>query len=139
MINQSILSFYQDQVTLYYPKVSINYKRYLNSIYRSQNPKCSNLSTIPGYIFERSGLPCIYAAAITLPYYHIEDVFITGFVAEACKIPRVELTGHHPGRINSTQVKPGTDTLMHYITPQEKYNIHKAVITHMFFSESTPI
>ena len=60
-------------------------------------------------------------------------------MAEECEIPRVELTGHHPGRINSTQVKPGTDTLMHYITPKEKYNIHKAVITHMFFNENTPI
>ena len=91
-----------------------------------------------GYIFSRSNLPCLYAAALVLPYFHIEDVFMTGFVAEKCKIPRVGLHGYHPSVINYTEVSP-EDTLMHYITPRAKYQIHSVVIFQPFFNNSSTL
>ena len=90
---------------------------------------------ILGYIFSRSNVPCLYAAALLLPYFHIEDVFITGFVAENCKIPRVGVNGFHASAINYTEVNP-QDTLMHYITPRAKYQIHSVVIYQLFLKNT---
>ena len=93
-------------------------------------------SVILGYLFSRSNLPCLYAAALLLPYFHIEDVFMTGFVAEKCKIPRVGFNGYHASVINYTEVNP-EDTLMHYITPRAKYQIHSVVIYQLFFKNTS--
>ena len=73
----------------------------------------------------------MYAAALSLPYFHIEDVFMTGFVAEKCNISRVNIPSHHPEAIDHTQVNP-EDTILHYITPEEKYKIHSVVISQQF-------
>ena len=86
---------------------------------------------ITGYIFSRNIFPCLYAAALSLPYFHIEDVFMTGFVAEKCNIPRVNIPSLHPGVTDHSQVRP-EDTLLHYITPEEKYKIHSVVISQQF-------
>ena len=88
---------------------------------------------ILGYIFSRRNFPCLYAAALTLPYFHIEDVFMTGFVAEKCKFRRKNIPSFYPAIIDHTQVSP-EDTFLHYITPEEKYRIHSVVMYQQFFA-----
>ena len=56
---------------------------------------------------------------------------MTGFVAEQCNITRVGFDGHHPEIINYHQVRP-QDTLMHYLTPKAKYQIHTVVVSQLF-------
>ena len=63
---------------------------------------------------------------------------MTGFVAEKCSIPRVDLKGFHPEMLNYTQVSPH-DTLMHYIKPREKYKIHLVVITQLFLDKNVQL
>ena len=92
-----------------------------------------NIFLILGYIFSRSSFPCLYAAALTLPYFHIEDVFMTGFVAEKCKFRRKNIPSFYPAIIDHTQVSP-EDTFLHYITPEEKYRIHSVVMYQHFFA-----
>ncbi len=41
-----------------------------------------------GYITTRPAVECIYAEALTLPFFHLEDVFVTGFSAENCGVSR---------------------------------------------------
>ena len=91
---------------------------------------------ISGYIFSRNNFACLYAGALTLPYFHIEDVFMTGFVAEKCNIKRVNIPSFHPAAIDHTQVSP-EDILLHYITPEEKYKIHSVVIFQQFFANNS--
>ena len=73
----------------------------------------------------------MYAAALTLPYYHIEDVFMTGFVAKACNVQLVGVPGFHPERKDPNQVT-AKDILLHYILPDAKYQIHKIVVSQLF-------
>ena len=45
-----------------------------------------------GYVLSRASVECIFKRSQTMPYFHLEDVFITGFLRVACHItPR-----HHP-------------------------------------------
>ena len=67
-----------------------------------------------------------------LPYYFIEDVYMTGFVAEKCSIPRLGVEGFHPEQLKATQVRPN-DIQLHYITPTEKHKIHIMVLSYLFF------
>ncbi len=42
-------------------------------------------------------LACLYSACLRLPFFHINDVFVTGFAAEACGVGRVGHEGFHAG------------------------------------------
>ena len=46
-----------------------------------------------GYVLSRSSAECIYKKALETPYFHLEDVYVTGFVAQACKIKRLDNPG----------------------------------------------
>ena len=47
-----------------------------------------------GYIMSMDAVQCLYDAAKRIPYLHMEDVFITGFAAEACNVSRTHLDGY---------------------------------------------
>ena len=49
-----------------------------------------------GYIMSMDAVQCLYDAAKRIPYLHMEDVFITGFAAEACNVSRTHLDGFRP-------------------------------------------
>ncbi|XP_059085446.1 beta-1,3-galactosyltransferase 1-like isoform X2 [Tigriopus californicus] len=42
-----------------------------------------------GYILPQAVIPCLYEQTRRLPFLHIDDVFVTGFCAEACGFMRV--------------------------------------------------
>ena len=46
-----------------------------------------------GYVLSRSSAECIYKKALETPYFHLEDVYVTGFVAQACNIKRLDNPG----------------------------------------------
>ena len=45
-----------------------------------------------GYVLSRPSAECIFEKSKQIPYFHLEDIFITGFAAEACHIQPL----HHP-------------------------------------------
>lgn len=52
--------------------------------------------TGPAYLFTRDCAPLLYTISLTVPYIHLEDVFLTGMVAQKARIRRV----HHAGFLN---------------------------------------
>ena len=44
--------------------------------------------TGPSYVVSRSAVNRIFNAALDHPFLHLEDVFLTGIIAEQCGIPR---------------------------------------------------
>ena len=55
--------------------------------------------------------------ALTLPFFHINDVFLTGFCAELCHCPRLDLPGLELGIAGEPEkVKISLETLLvHYL------------------------
>ena len=51
-----------------------------------------------GYVLSRGSAECIFNKAKEIPYFHLEDVYITGFVAQACGINRLNNPGFRNGR-----------------------------------------
>ena len=41
-----------------------------------------------GYVTTRPAAKCLFSESMKLPFFHLEDVFLTGFAAENCAIPR---------------------------------------------------
>lgn len=41
-----------------------------------------------GFVTTRPACKCLYDTALVTPFFHLEDVFLTGIVAEKCSIPR---------------------------------------------------
>ena len=57
------------------------------------------LSGGAGYVAASAALPCLLRECLRMPFFHIDDVFVTGFAAERCGFPRV-----HSGRFSSGRV-----------------------------------
>lgn len=66
-----------------------------SSIYPKNNfSKCNY--ELARYLFSATGMSlktaqCIYEKSLEVPFFHISNVFMTGFVAQACHIPRKDL------------------------------------------------
>ena len=45
------------------------------------------------YVMTTLAASCLFEKAMTMQFFHLEDVFITGMVAEQCKIPRINHIG----------------------------------------------
>ena len=100
------------RVGVYFGNFSHLSKKHKQKIYKSRtsnNGKFVNKWIVPrymyngfkypnylsgsGYVLSRQSADCIFERAKNVPYFHLEDIFITGFAREACHIqPR-----HHPG------------------------------------------
>ena len=79
----------------------------------------------PGYVTTRDAATCLYAKALDLPFFHIEDVFMS-FAAERCKIPRYHCPGFHNSRVPLKQVKP-SDILWTDLRSNEMESMHQLV------------
>ena len=81
-----------------------------------------------GYLVPWWALPCIYRESQVLPYFFIEDVFIGGFAAERCRVPRMDLPGFSAlGVENPEGVSPDDDLLLHYVDHNLKHNVHRVI------------
>ena len=65
-----------------------------------------------GYLMSKGAAHCLYQSALNLPYFFLEDVFLTGFAAENCRIPRYHCTGFQLELKNIKYVKE-SDVLVH--------------------------
>ena len=71
-----------------------------------------------GYVMTRQTSRCLYLAVKEIPFFHLEDVYVTGFAAEMCDVPRIHVDGfdnfgealHHLEKRYYT---------IHYTTPQK--------------------
>ncbi len=46
-----------------------------------------------GYVMSRSAAECLYREGLKLPFFHLEDVLVTGFAAEQCNLDRLHNDG----------------------------------------------
>ena len=81
----------------------------------------------PSYILPMSTARCLYDAAMKIPYFHLEDVFTTGFAAEMCGVPRCHMKGFYNFKIdlkkNPFDFKH--EYTRHYVPPNEQIEILK--------------
>ena len=77
--------------------------------------------------FSFKAASCIYEEVQRLPFFHLEDVFITGFAAQNCKVPRIHSDRFviKPTKIEDIYI---TDVLIHYVNSRAKNKIFKVSI-----------
>ena len=75
-----------------------------------------------GYVMSRSTAICLYKEALEMPFFHLEDVFVTGFAAENCDIPRI---GHNGFRHLPVKAVRKSDIMLHYRDISAKQKIHR--------------
>ena len=80
-----------------------------------------------GYLMPWWSVPCLYSEGLNVPYFYIEDVFMGGFVADRCLVPRQHNPGFTPDPKLSTKVDPKFDVLIHYMFHEEKFDMHKVM------------
>ena len=72
---------------------SVEYSGNMPNYMYNGNEYPSYLSGDSGYVVSRSSAECIFEKALKTSYFPLEDVFITGFLAQACGIIRVNNPG----------------------------------------------
>ena len=71
------------------------------------------------YIFPTWMAKCLLKTALATPLVHIEDVYVTGILAEKCKFPKGDIPGIFKLRVDPCN--PETDiVLLHGIKPEEQ-------------------
>ena len=87
-----------------------------------------------GYVLSAKAAECIYSNAKRIPYFHLEDIFVTGFVAQSCGAKILHNTGFHVYRDRREYIlnqnknwvifKKEKDILLHYPEQdvQDKFN-----------------
>ena len=68
-----------------------------------------------GYVLSRTAAGCIYESTFNIPFFHLEDIYVTGFAAQACQISHV----HNRGFVLAKKggFNKETDVLLHYFKP----------------------
>ena len=72
----------------------------------------------------RPAAKCLFENALHLPFFHLEDVFLTGFAAENCVISRFHCDGFHPNAVHFTDLKE-SDILWHYLGQKSVDHMHR--------------
>eukprot|EP00094_Tigriopus_californicus_P014204 TCALIF_13759-PA protein Name:"Similar to B3GALT1 Beta-1,3-galactosyltransferase 1 (Pongo pygmaeus)" AED:0.04 eAED:0.04 QI:0/0/0/1/1/1/2/0/272 len=75
-----------------------------------------------GYILPRAVIPCLYEQTRRLPFLHIDDVFLTGFCAEACGFMRITHSQFSPGHKNFDEITCH-QIVLHYQSVEERLRI----------------
>ena len=79
------------------------------------------------YVMSHSAASCLLTEALKLPFFHLEDVLLTGFAAEACAIPRTHHEGFRHLPVKLRQIK-ATDLMVHYRDIRGKLEIYNSGI-----------
>jgi len=77
-----------------------------------------------GYVTTRPAAKCLFNESMKLPFFHLEDVFLTGFAAENCAIPRFHTDGFHPNAVHFADLKE-EDILWHYLNTKSVTHMHR--------------
>lgn len=64
-----------------------------------------------------------------MPYFFIEDVFIGGWMADRCSLPKHHLDGFTMFRPNKPigEVDKNSDILIHYVDTNYKVRLHRVL------------
>ena len=78
----------------------------------------------------RPAAECIFKEAMNLPFFHLEDVFLTGFAAENCGINKIHTETFHPLPVKTKEGHAivnvqKTDILWHYMDTRSLVEMHK--------------
>jgi len=68
-----------------------------------------------------------FQESMKIPYFFIEDVFMGGFVADRCMVPKKYMSGYSVGGREMDDIDPDTDLLIHYASHSDRYKIHEKV------------
>ena len=60
--------------------------KWITPRYMYNGDRFPNYLNGPGYVLSRPSAECIFEKAQKMPYFHLEDIFITGFARDACHI-----------------------------------------------------
>ena len=77
-----------------------------------------------GYVTTRPAAKCLFNESMHLPFFHLEDVFLTGFAAENCAIPRFHTNSFHPFGVKFADLKE-EDILWHYLNTKSVTHMHR--------------
>ena len=77
-----------------------------------------------GYVTTRPAAKCLFKESMHLPFLHLEDVFLTGFAAENCAIPRFNTNGFHPHAVKFSDLNE-EDILWHYLNTKSVTHMHR--------------
>jgi len=80
-----------------------------------------------GYVTTRPAAKCLFNESMHLPFFHLEDVFLTGFAAENCAIPRFHTDGFHPNAVHFADLKE-EDILWHYLNTKSVTHMHRIMM-----------
>ena len=58
----------------------------------------SYLSGGSGYVVSRDSAQCMLRKSLATPYFHLEDIYMTGFLRQACGIRITDNPGFNPTR-----------------------------------------
>ena len=81
----------------------------------------------PGYVLSRSSAECIYNMALKTPLFPMEDIFITGFLAQQCNIKRRDHTGFSSNRPDKFNFE--IDILKHLNCGMKSETCEKDILT----------
>lgn len=66
-------------------------------------------------------------ASLSLPYFHINDVFLTGFARSLCKMPLVNAQSFFSGKIDASW--DPAQILYHGVKPKAMTEVHEVSLT----------
>jgi hypothetical protein len=75
-----------------------------------------------GYVMSRATAECLYQEGLKLPFFHLEDVFLTGFAAQNCQIQKVHHKGFH--HLQKKKINYSRDILIHYVDTASKLDFY---------------
>lgn len=74
-----------------------------------------------GYLFPAWMATCLYQQALTTPLLYLEDVFLTGIVAQKCGYSVGNQEGFFSHRINPCTRLEQSIFVIHYVTPRKQF------------------
>nr|ACO11600.1 Beta-1,3-galactosyltransferase 1 [Caligus rogercresseyi] len=80
------------------------------------------------YLFSFATAECLFQEAYHIPYFHLEDIFITSFTATRCNIEIQPLKGIVHWRTRRNRVILAKSFALHYSNKEEMKSLHRKVM-----------
>ena len=80
------------------------------------------------YLFSFAQVPCLYSAALSTPLVHLEDVFVSGILAQRCGVERVNDRTVFPGNTFNCKLNLTNFSLVHYKRNRAKERLYEQMM-----------
>ena len=83
-----------------------------------------------GYFIPWWALSCIYQESFQLPYFFIEDVFVSGWIADRCLVPKQHLPGFEVSGTKKPidEIDKTSHFMFHYVYRDFKHQLHQRLM-----------